>query len=247
MTPHVVIGTSPYRSARAADSTPASAVVHVVDVDDELRLSLLHALAAFGMELQAHTHLDAFLGAHRAERPGCLVIDARSIGASPMPFAMRYPIVVIASKGDLSVVVSAMKAGAVDVVEKPPCERKLAAAVAEAIEIDRRRRLVESRHAEVHASFATLTPRERQVMALVTAGRLNKQVGAELGVCEITVKAHRGSAMRKMGARSLADLVRMADALGETLASTPRSGSSPPARNGAGEDRRSGCIQDRQM
>ena len=241
MTPHVAIGMSSHRSPRLPESIPARSVVHVVDVDDHVRLALLHSLAAAGMELQTHAHLSEFLGSHRAERPGCLVIDVQLLGACPLPRAIRCPIIVTAGSADVALVVWAMKSGAIDVVEKPACERKLAAAVAEAIEIDRQRRVVESRHAAVYARFATLTPRERQVMALVTIGRLNKQVGADLGVSEITVKAHRGSVMRKMETRSLAELVRMADVLGEALALPPRNGSLFPARNGADGDRHNGC------
>ena len=119
------------------------------------------------------------------------------------------------------------------------------AAVTAAVDGDRRERLVARQRAELCARFQTLTPREREVMALVTTGRLNKQVGGHLGVSEITVKAHRGAAMRKMGARSLAELVRMADALGEMLALPASNGNSAPARNAGSADRHSGCIRAR--
>jgi FixJ family two-component response regulator len=112
-----------------------------------------------------------------------------------------------------------MRNGAIDVVERPLCEHTIMPAIYAAIDADRRHRLAAASAADLNARFAKLSPRERQVMSLVTAGLLNKQVGGELGLSEITVKAHRGSVMRKMCARTLADLVRMADALGEALAS----------------------------
>lgn len=216
------ISSSSFRGARPAEPLTTRTVVHVVDLDEGVRLVLSHALSVSGMELRVHSSLADFLGAHRTEWPGCLVIDAQALGAQPMPFGVRCPTVVMAHKTDFDVVVCAMKSGAVDVVEKPLCARKLAAAVNEAVEIDRQRRLIESRHDVVRARFASLTPREKQVMALVTTGRLNKQVGADLDISEITVKAHRGAVMRKMEARSLADLVRMADVIGEGLVEVAR-------------------------
>jgi FixJ family two-component response regulator len=144
-----------------------------------------------------------------------LIVDAHSI---PTHCAQGYPIVVTAARADVAMAVKAMKSGAVDFVEKPLREQEIVTAVLGAIERDRQQRVVAARHAEWRTRFATLSPRERQVMKLVTAGKLNKQVGGELGLSEITVKAHRGAAMRKMKARSLADLVRMADAIGDALA-----------------------------
>jgi FixJ family two-component response regulator len=136
-----------------------------------------------------------------------------------------------AYKAEVALAVRAMKAGVVDVLEKPFSKHELISAVLAALEIDRRWRSNAGRLAELRARFVTLSSRERQVMALVTAGKMNKQVAGDLGLSEITVKAHRGAAMRKMGARSLADLVRMADAIEELT--ILRSGCSSPARTAA--------------
>src|SRR5262249_17414297 len=152
----------------------------------------------------------------------CLVIDAQPPvirGLEPqailLPLAIQCPIIVTACQADVAMVVQAMKGGAIDFVEKPLREPDILAAVAAALEVDRAQRLIVSRRAELRARFATLTRREREVMSLVTIGKLNKQIGGDLGLSEITVKAHRGSVMRKMSAGSLAELVRMADALGD--------------------------------
>jgi FixJ family two-component response regulator len=233
MTPHIATGTNSFRSVRPLEAPPARVVVHIVDADDRVQLALRRSLADSGFELQVHAQLADFLGAQCAAQPACLIIDVQSFGAGPVPCSIRCPVILTACSGDLALVVRAMKAGAVDVVEKPLCDQKLADAVAEAIEIDRQRRVVESHHASVHARFAMLTPRERQVMALVTAGKLNKLVAADLSLSEITVKAHRGSVMRKMGARSLADLVRMADIVGGTLKSIPINDNLLASRHGA--------------
>jgi FixJ family two-component response regulator len=125
--------------------------------------------------------------------------------------------IVTTDRADVRTAVLAMKAGAVDFFETPHCDRDLAEAVESAILADQGRREIEGRRASLLARFATLTPRERQVMALVTRGLLNKQVAGDLGLSEVTVKVHRGSAMRKMSARTIADLVRMADALVECV------------------------------
>ena len=208
------------------DARRERSVVHVVDFDDELRSILANLFASVGLETRSYRDFGDFEQAARPDVPACLVVDAglaaaRGAGlqAQLQPLGGRVPVVVTASRPDVPMAVDAMKAGAVDFLPKPFREQDILQAVGAALAADRDRRQSRSRHAELRARFETLSRREREVMALVTAGRLNKQVAGDLGLCEITVKVHRGSAMRKMGARTLVDLVRMADALGLGAAS----------------------------
>lgn len=208
----------------ALPAGPPDTLVHVVDFDDATRRPLCGWLAAAGIGSRTYPSLAALLNAHPADVPGCVIIDAELWAVSGLelrsilqPLGIQHPIVVTAYHAEVAMAVRAMKTGAIDFVEKPLREHEILAAVQAAIEVDCEQRRAASRRAQVQARFATLSPREKQVMALVTAGKLNKQVGGDLGLSEITVKAHRGAAVRKMGARSLADLVRMADMIGEGL------------------------------
>ncbi len=232
--------------AEPEESCRAASLVHIVDGDDTARRLLTNWLTAAGLRSRAYTHLGAFLKAHRADVPGCLVIDAQPCAISGLelqaillPLTLPCPIVMMSGQSEATLVGNAMKRGALDFVKKPLHEQEVVGVISSAIKEDRQRRLIATHRAELRARFATLSPRERQVMALVTAGLLNKQVGAELGVSEITVKAHRGAAMRKMAARSLVELVRMADAIRDDVGSS-RSGQSPQARNDADAGRHSG-------
>lgn len=197
-----------------------AAVVHIVDNDEDAR-RLSELLGAEGLSSKAHSSLGAFLRAQPHDQPGCLVADAEMLreGGLDRPITAESlcadcPVVMIARGADVQTAVVAMKTGAVDFVEKPFNKPSILAAIATAIRVDRERRSSVARMAELRARFATVRPRERQVMALVSAGLMNKQIAFELDLSEITVKVHRGSVMRKMAARSLADLVRIADAVG---------------------------------
>jgi FixJ family two-component response regulator len=157
----------------------------------------------------------------RPNVPSCLVLDVRLPGLSGLDFQaelakadVRIPIVFITGHGDIPMTVRAMKAGAVDFLAKPFREQDLLNAVAAAIQRDQTRREHENAVADVRGHFSSLTPREREIMALVASGLMSKQIAAEVGLSEITVKVHRSHIMKKMGARSVADLVRMADSLG---------------------------------
>lgn len=196
------------------------AVVHIIDDDASLRLALDSLFRSVGLQTKTYGSAREFLDAKLDNRPGCLVLDVRLPGISGLDFqeqlsghGIHLPTILITGHGDIPMSVRAMKAGAVDFLPKPFREQDMLDAVAAAIKRDSERRAAHGHTGEIRERFSKLSPREQQVMMLVTAGKMNKQVAGDLGLSEITVKIHRGSAMRKMGARTLADLVRMADVL----------------------------------
>jgi len=196
-------------------------VVFVVDDDPSMRDSLQDLLQSVGMEARVFRSTQEFLRAERPDAPGCLVLDVRLPGQSGLDFqrtlatsGIELPIVFISGHGDIPMTVRAMKAGAVEFLAKPFRDQDLLDAIHGGIERDRARRGDAALVAQLRELFASLTEREREIMALVVAGRQNKQIAAELGVSEVTVKAHRGQIVRKMKAKSLPELVRMADRLG---------------------------------
>ena len=174
-----------------------------------------------GLYVELFESADAFLQSERPDLPCCLVLDVRMPGLSGLEFQSELatagtdvPIIFITGHGDIPMTVQAMKAGAVEFLTKPCRDQELLDAVRSAIEGHRARRKEGKHVALLREQFASLTAREKEVVGFVTAGILNKQIAAELDISEVTVKMHRGNIMRKMQARSLADLVRMADLLG---------------------------------
>jgi FixJ family two-component response regulator len=198
--------------------TNDQAIVHVVDDDASMRGALEGLFDSVGLEARTYAAAREFLSTSLADRPGCIVIDIRLPDMNGLDFqahlsetGIRLPVVMITGYGDVPMSVRAMKRGAVDFLSKPFHDQDMLDAVMAAIERDRKRRAVESDLLQTQQRLRTLSPRELQVMQLVTDGKMNKQVAGDLGISEITVKIHRGAAMRKMGAKTLADLVRMAE------------------------------------
>jgi FixJ family two-component response regulator len=199
----------------------AEPVVFVIDDDASMRTSLSSLIRSVGLRAEVFPSAAEFLSAKRPGGPCCLILDVRLPGASGLDFQaelakaqIRIPIIFITGHGDIPMTVKAMKAGAVEFLTKPVRDQDLLDAIQVGLERSRVSHANDQALAALRGKFETLTPREQEVMALVTAGLLNKQVAAEMGVTEVTVKVHRGSVIKKMGAKSLAELVRMADVLG---------------------------------
>src|SRR6266545_648900 len=193
-------------------------IVHVVDDDDSLRKALTRLLHAAGYEVRAHASAGDFALSDRDNRRGCVLLDMRMPGPSGLNLQEALakedeplPVIFLTAHGDVPTSVRAMKAGAVDFLTKPIKREVLLSAVRTALARDLRLHTSREQLRDLRARFAKLTPREREVFDLVVAGRLNKQIAAELGMAERTVKAHRGQVMAKMQVTSLAELVHLAD------------------------------------
>ena len=196
-------------------------IVFVVDDDPSIRTALANLFRSVGLQSEAFDSAPEFLRSQLPDVASCLVLDIRLPGLSGLDFQVELaqanihiPIIFVTGHGDIPMTVRAMKAGAVDFLSKPFRDQDMLDAVASAIERDRKRRAEAKLRADLQAHFETLTPREREVLPLVASGLMNKQIAAEIGLAQITVKIHRGHIMRKMGARSLADLIRTAETLG---------------------------------
>jgi len=196
-------------------------VVFVIDDDESMRRSLASLIRSVGLDARVFSSPHEFMRAERPDAPACLVLDVRLPGLSGLAFqeqlakdGIALPIIFITGHGDVPMTVRAMKAGAVEFLGKPFDDQVLLDAVHGAIERDRQRRRHAAQLAELQARYRALTEREREIFRFVVAGQLNKQVAADLGLSVVTVKVHRAQVMRKMAAKSIVDLVRMADQLG---------------------------------
>jgi len=191
--------------------------VFVVDDDQAMRSSLKWLIESTGMNVETYESAQAFLDAHYPGRAGCLLLDVRMPGMSGLELQqylvrreIRLPVIIITGHGDVSMAVRAMKAGAVDFIEKPFDDEELLESIRSAVQHDERRRALRAQRADIAARMAELTPREHEVMTMVTDGKSNKEIAAALGVSAKTVEVHRARVMDKMRADSLAELVRLA-------------------------------------
>jgi len=198
-----------------------NSVVIIVDDDAGIRASLDSLFRSVGLDTRLYGSPSELLGGSLPDGPGCIVLDVRLPGVSGLDLqsqlvrqGISYPIIFMTGHGDIPMSVRAMKAGAVDFLSKPFRDQDMLDAVTAALERDAQHRAEAATKEDIRAQYETLTAREREVMGHVTAGLMNKQVAALIGLSEITVKIHRGNVMRKMGVRSFADLVRKAEALG---------------------------------
>ncbi|WP_245477658.1 MULTISPECIES: response regulator transcription factor [unclassified Mesorhizobium] len=205
----------------ASSPIEPSPFVAVVDDDPSVRDALDSLFRSVGMSTYLFGNPNEMIQAVLPKSPGCLILDVRLPGVSGLDFqsqmarhGIELPVVFMTGHGDIPMTVRAMKAGAVDFLSKPFRDQDMLDAVSGAIERDRLRRIERADNESLRAEYETLTPREREVMGHVVAGLMNKQVAGVIGLSEITVKIHRGNVMRKMGVRTLADLVRKAEALG---------------------------------
>jgi RNA polymerase sigma factor (sigma-70 family) len=202
---------------------PERSIVYVIDDDEAVRESVTDLLRSVGHDVQSFRSAQEFVESPRPDAPGCIVLDVRLPGQSGMEFQRRLaksdthlPVIFISAHGDIPMSVRAIKSGAIEFLTKPLDEQELLDAVQTGLARDRTQREEAKLAAEFHQRLEQLTPREREIMKLVVTGRLNKQIAAEVGLSEMTVKVHRSHVMQKMRASSLVDLVRMADKLGIT-------------------------------
>jgi FixJ family two-component response regulator len=203
------------------EQSQGPATVVVIDDDASLRESLTDLFESIGLQTKVFASVADYLMSKPVDGPSCLVLDVRLPGVSGLDFQAEMrksgvdaQIVFMTGHGDIPMTVRAMKEGAIDFLAKPFREQDMLDAVALAIERDRARRQSDQESSQLRAAFDALSQREQQVLALITSGLMNKQIAAEIGLSEATVKFHRGNIMRKMNANSLADLVGIADALG---------------------------------
>ena len=218
--------------------TETDATVFVVDDDRSVREGLVDMIESLGMQAKAFTSAQQFLQHKRPDSPACLVLDVRLPGLSGLDLQRQLgqsdhpiPIVFITGHGDIPMSVRAMKEGAVEFLTKPFRDQDLLDAIHQALKKDRAAREQRAKAADLRRRYDLLTPREREVMQLVIAGRLNKQIAGELGTSEVTVKMHRGQVMHKMKAESVVDLLRMAETMAIVAAGQPQpqtSRKSPP-------------------